>query len=297
MTEIPEIFEQYSFDASVPPAAAVRSGDAAVFCCQDCYARQIDEDGKDYTLLDMHRNNPMTGPLFIEGAEPGDILRVDILSIRTENYGTMCLRTGAGLYEMEECCCRRFPIEGGMILFDRDVRIPVSPMIGIIGTCPADEAVSSQTPGEHGGNLDICELREGSTICLPVYVPGAMLFLGDLHAVQGDGETAICAMETSGRVTVRVKVLSGADLPTPFLVTEESVFTTAADPSLDFCSRAAAEKMHGWLMRTYGLSDVQAALLLSLQGRLRIAQVVNPKKGCMMELPRSILRQLGEERF
>lgn len=145
--------------------------------------------------------------------------------------------------------------------------------------------------------MDINELGIGSTVYLPVAVPGALLSIGDLHAVQGDGETAICAMEVSGDVTVRVTVLKQPKhLPTPMVITETACYITAADKSLDVCSIAAARKMHRWLTEEFDLTDAQAAMLLSLQGNLRISQVVNPLKGCMMELPRAILAQLKRRR-
>ena len=287
---------QFQFRSDVLPAARAESGDVVTFSCQDCYDGQLDVDGKDSSLLNKQRNNPITGPLFINHADPGDVLKVEILKINIEPHGAMCVRSGRGVYEVEGCYCRRFSITEGFINFDHNIKIPVRPMIGIIGTCPAGEAVPTQWPGEHGGNMDIKELGAGSTIYLPVAVPGALLSVGDLHAVQGDGETAICAMEVSGNVELRVTLLKHPKgIPTPMLVTDCACYTIAADPSLDVCSTAAARKMHNWLVEEFHLTDVQAAMLLSLRGNLRIAQVVNPKKGCMMELPREVLSQLKPE--
>lgn len=154
----------------------------------------------------------------------------------------MCVRLNCGVFDVAGCHCRRFPIRDNTIFFDHGIEIPVKMMIGVIGTCPA-ESCDTQSPGEHRGNLDINELGIGSTIYLPVSVPGARLAIGDCHAVQGDGETAICAMEVSAAVTVRATVLK----------------------------------------------DAQASMLLSLVGNLRISQVVNPKKGCIMEFPKKYL--------
>ena len=116
--------------------------------------------------------------------------------------------------------------------------------------------------------------------------------MGDLHGVQGDGETVICALEVPGEVTVRVTVLKDrADIPTPFLVTKDRYLTTAADPSLDVCSVKAARKMQKFLRDHAGLSLEQAGMLLSLAGNLRISQVVNPAKGCIMEMPRGLAKE------
>lgn len=284
----------FAFDPSTAPAAHAASGETVCFQCLDCYTEQIDCDGKDFALLDMDRNNPITGPLFVDGAEPGDTLKVEIQQISLGDHGVMCVRAGVGTYEVTGCHCRHFPIRDGVIHFDEGVRLAIRPMIGVIGTCPAGGPASTLCPGEHGGNMDIRELGVGSVLYLPVCVPGALLSLGDIHAVQGDGETAICAMEISGEVVLRVSVIKST-LPTPFLVTEHACFTTAADPSLDVCSVQAARKMHRWLAASFALSDAQAAMLLSLNGNLRISQIVNPLKGCMMELALDTLRQLPRD--
>ncbi len=295
MITIPRATIQYLFDKTISPAACAASGDIVRFECCDCYTEQIDHDGKDFAELDMRLGNPITGPLYIQGAEPGDVLQIDILAIDIGDHGVMGVGTGTGIYDVEGYYCRRFDIRDGAILFDRGLRIPIRPMIGVIGTCPANETISPMTPGEHGGNMDCCELGAGTTLYLPVTVPGALLSVGDLDAVRGEGETACCAMEVSGAATLRVTVLKNCDRPTPFLETERACYTLAADASLDVCSRQAVGKMQRYLMERYGLSDVQAAMLLSLQGNLRITQVVNPRKGCMMEIGKDVLGALEKD--
>lgn len=281
---------RFDFNPQAQPRAYADSGETVRFICQDCYAEQLTRDGLPFSEMDMTRNNPISGPLFIREAQPGDILRVQILNIELNEEGCMCVRTGKGIYEVEGAHCRRFPVRDGMIWFDNGIRIPIRPMIGVIGTSPARDPESTQSPGEHGGNLDIKDMGIGATLYLPVTVPGALLSMGDLHAIQGDGETAICGMEMGGVVTVKVDVLKNAAyIPTPFLVNATHCYTTAADPSLDVCSVAAALKMQRFLMHRANLTDAQAAMLLSLVGNLRISQVVNPKKGCIMELPLNVV--------
>jgi amidase len=286
----------FAFDPKETPAAYAESGDIVKFCCQDAYGEQILTDGFDFGKMDMNRNNPATGPLHVRGAKPGDVLRVEIKAIDLAADGCMCVRTGAGIYEIEGRHCRRFPIEAGAIVFDNNIRLPLRPMIGVIGTAPRDESLSTQSPGEHGGNLDIKDIGVGALLYLPVNVPGALLCMGDIHAVQGDGETVICALEICGEVTVKVDVLENRqDIPTPFIVTESHYITTAADPSLDVCSIAAARKMHRFLQQHSPLSDAQAGMLLSMAGNLRISQVVNPAKGCIMEFPVSLANETFEK--
>lgn len=282
---------RFGFDKEFAPVETIESGETVCFETQDCYAEQIDVDGKDFKELDMKRNNPVTGPLYVNGAEPGDVLKVEIQNIEPKDHGVMCVRLGCGVYEVEGCHCRKFPIHDNKIFFDHGIEVPVKPMIGVIGTCP-EEACDTQAPGEHGGNLDIRDLGIGSTVYLPVAVSGALLAIGDCHAVQGDGETAICAIEISADVTVKVSVLKDAGaIPTPFIETEKDIYTTYGDESLDVASVKAARKMHRYLTDKTKLTDAQAAMLLSLVGNLRISQVVNPKQGCMMQFPKKYLEK------
>lgn len=286
----------FAFAPTNTPVAYAENGDMVKFCCQDCYCEQILTDGFDFNKLNMQRNNPATGPLYVRGAEPGDILRVEIKAIDLAADGSMCARAGAGIYEIDGCHCRRFSIEDSEVVFDNNIRIPIRPMIGVIGTAAKTKIMSTQTPGEHGGNLDINDLGVGALLYLPVNVPGALLSMGDIHAVQGDGETVICALEMSGEVTVKVDVLKNRqDIPTPFILTESHYITTAADPSLDDCSVIAAQKMHRFLQQHSNLTDAQSGLLLSLAGNLRISQIVNPAKGCIMEFPIGLAKEKFEK--
>ncbi|MDD3174657.1 MAG: acetamidase/formamidase family protein [Herbinix sp.] len=286
----------FAFNPAETPVAYADNGDIVKFCCQDCYCEQILSDGFNFNKMNMQRNNPATGPLYVRGAEPGDVLRVEIKAIDLAAEGSMCARTGAGIYEIDGCHCRRFSIENDLIVFDNEIRIPIRPMIGVIGTAPKKDIISTQTPGEHGGNLDINDLGVDAVLYLPVNVPGALLSMGDIHAVQGDGETVICALEMSGEVTVKVNVLKNRqDIPTPFIITDSHYITTAADPSLDNCSVIAAQKMHRFLQQHSNLTDAQSGLLLSLAGNLRISQIVNPAKGCIMEFPIGLAKEKFEK--
>ena len=289
MILIDKNYENYEFKPDTKPFAFADSGETIRFECKDCYNDQLTEDNIDYGNMNMSHNNPIAGPLYVNGAEAGDVLKVEIINIEMADSACMCVRTGVGIYEVEGCHCRRFPIENGIVKFDGGIDIPIKPMVGVMGTSPATGEVSTQSPGEHGGNMDNRELGIGSTVYFPVNVAGALLSMGDIHAVQGDGETAICAMEVSGAVTVKVEVIkTNKYIPTPFIVTEKSYYTTAAAKSLDDCSVAAARKMHRFIMEQMNFNDGQAAMILSVMGHLRITQVVNPEKGCMMEFPRSV---------
>ncbi len=291
MQTIPKENAQLAFLPGREPAAFIRSGESVRFECSDCYGEQLAYDGFPYEKMDMRRNNPATGPLYIEEAQPGDLLKITIEKIEIASEGSMCARTGAGIYEIEGCHCRRFHIENGEICFDHGIRIPIKPMIGVIGTA-SPEKLPTTWPGEHGGNMDIRDLGEGAVLVLPVFEKGALLSVGDLHAVQGDGETVVCALEMNGFVTLKAEVLKGrGDLPTPFILTKDAYLTTGAAETLDEAGKIAAQKMHRFLQAHSPLNDAQSGMLLSLAGNLRISQVVNPRKGCIMELKRGLAKE------
>lgn len=279
----------------LPPAATARSGDIVVFETLDCFANQIVCESQRMGDIDETNANPAAGPLFIQGAEPGDTLKVEILSIKLDDHAVICELPGEGITGkgVEAESIKIIPItEDGAVFSDR-LALPLRPMVGVIGTCPADESISTETPDHHGGNLDCIHITEGAAIYLPVLVKGAMLAIGDLHAVMGDGEVCVCGAEIAGEVAVRVSVEKNNRLPTPFVVTAENCMTIFSAETLDEAGEQAVLRMRAFLMDCVGLSAADAGMLLSLTGDLRINQVVNPKKTCRMELPLSVLDKLG----
>jgi len=281
-----------SFDRTIAPAAHCHSGDTALFHCVDCYCGALHTDRMSRKDMQVRIANPATGPLYIEEAKPGDILKVEILDIRPDVKGCMSARPGIGAYEIEPAVCRIFAVDPDAMTVDFDGRtLSLKPMIGVIGTAPAGAPVNTETPDEHGGNMDIKDMNAGNTLYLPVNVDGALLSMGDIHGVQGDGETLICALEMNGTVSVRVTVLKDrADIPTPMIESPTHYMTTAAAPSLDDCAVAAARKMHRFLMAHTDLDNPHAGMLLSLKGDLRISQIVNPQKGCIMAFPKGVVK-------
>lgn len=275
------------------PAARCASGDTVVFHTRDCYNDEIQTEtdcpASEYA-------NPATGPLFVEGAEPGDVLKVEILKIETADRGVMRTAPGHGAYQnvISERCVRFFPIENGEIPFDGHLRIPADVMIGVIGTAPAEgEDISTETPREHGGNMDCRLITAGTTLYLPVFAPGALLAIGDLHAAMGDGETLICGLECRGTVTVRVTALKNACLPTPCVATAQGLSTIQSAPTLDEAAVLASRAMHAFLTRTCPLDNAAAGMLLSLQGHLVVCQIVDPLLTVRMDLPQYILDAYG----
>jgi amidase len=165
-------------------------------------------------------------------------------------------------------------------------------MIGVIGVAPTGKAVKNGTPGPHGGNMDCKEITAGATVFLPVAVDGALLAAGDLHAIMGDGEVAICAAEVAGEVTLSADVLQGCSLPTPAVETPDELLLLASAAALDECEKSVLAKAHRLLVDVLGRSSNEAARVMSLIGDLGVSQVVDPLKTMTFALPKSALSAL-----
>lgn len=283
----------YAMDHANPPVLRVPSGSTLVFHTRDCFEDQIQDADAPFMALDWDRVNPATGPVYIEEAKPGDALAIEILDIQVGQQAVMVTGPGLGLEGdvLTEASVRVFPIEENYIVVS-GVKLPLRPMIGVIGTAPAKNPVPNGTPGPHGGNMDSTVIRPGSTLYLPVNVEGGLLALGDLHAAMGDGEVSVCGLEVSGQVTLRVTRIEACGWPLPLVRTPHALYTIASAPTLDEAATLATKNMSSILRRMAGLSRADAIGLLSAAGNLQISQVVDPLKTCRFELSLGILEQL-----
>ena len=285
----------YAMSPDNAPAATAKSGDTVVFETLDCFSGQIACAQDRLDSLDWSRINPATGPLFVQGAEIGDTLKVEILRIDLAHQAVVAELPGSGVTGLAatEANTRIIPIADGRAIFSDRLTLPLCPMIGVIGTAPKEGAISTGTPDAHGGNMDCKRIGAGATLYLPVNVPGALLAMGDLHALMGDGEVCVCGGEIAGAVTVKVSVVKGTKLPLPFLVTEEHAMAIYSAPGIDAAAEGATLRMRSFLIDEVKLPPHEAGMLLSLAGELRICQAVDPNKTCRMELPLSVLETLG----
>ena len=279
---------------SNPPAAYCHDGETVIFHTRDCYDDSVISEKDD--PLARKFANPATGPLFVYEAKPGDLLKVDIIDIQVAPTGVMRTSiTDGGLTGIiKEKEVRIFSINGNQFRFDEHLVLKTDPMIGVIGTTPKNgDAVKTDTPREHGGNMDCRLIQAGSSLYLPVHTEGALLALGDLHALMADGEVKICGLETRGKVTLKVSVIKERYLPTPFLVVDDQVMTIQSANTLDEASRLASEKMHEFLLVATKQSINRVAMLMSLLSHMTICQVVDPLKTVRMSFPVKVLEQYG----
>ena len=276
-----------------PPVARLAPGDILETNTLDCFGNAIRKPGD--TLALVKGDNPLTGPFHVEGAEPGDTLVVKFLDLQLDSdQGLGAFAPGFGALSTTFYTPMLNPPIPERIYFypvDRgrnvatfraqdspfSVEIPLSPFLGCVGIAPAGgEARSAVTPGEWGGNMDSPEARPGHTLYLPVNVPGALLYVGDGHAVQGDGEVAGTGLEIAMRVRLQVDVIKGKAIRWPRFENAEELMAVGAYRPLDDALRIAFTELIGWIKADYGLSELDSYELLSKVARIRLAEMVDP---------------------
>src|SRR5262249_15399949 len=295
-----------TYAASYQPVARLKSGDILETNTVDCFGNAIKKPGD--TLSMATGDNPLTGPFYIEGAEPGDTLAVKILDIKVDSdQGIGALAPGFGAINSTNYTPMINPPIPEKIWFypidhatntatfhaldsKSSVKFPLHPFFGCIGVAPAGgEARSSVVPEAFGGNMDSPEASAGNTVYFPVNVPGAMLFLGDGHAVQGDGEIAGTALEVPLRERIQVRVIKGKKISWPRFENDEYLMTVGAYRPLDDALRIAFTELVGWIHSDYGLSEMYAYELLSKTAEIRLSEMVDPNYVIVAKVKTSFL--------
>ena len=281
------------WDNSLAPAFRLAPGQTLEFDTVDSSGGQLSPASTvaDVTRLDFGRINPVTGPVLIEGAEPGDVLKVTVLEFTPSGWGWTANIPGFGLLAQD------FPSPALTLwhydartlapaLFGRWGRVPLKPFAGTIGVAPAAPGLHSIVPPRRvGGNMDIRDLAEGTELFLPVEVDGALFSIGDTHAAQGDGEVCGTAIESPMRVALRFELIKQQPLAFPRFRTPGPVtrhldgegyeVTTGIGPDLMEAARAALRGMIELLTRERGMPAIDAYMLASVCGDLRISEVVD----------------------
>lgn len=276
-----------------PPVARLHSGDILETNTVDAFGNVLQKPGD---MLDMVKgDNPLTGPFYIEDAEPGDTLAVKILDLQVDgNQGVGATAPGFGALNSTNYTPMLnpplpekiwyYPIDhaGNTATFHAldsnfSVKIPLHPFFGCIGVAPAGgEARSSIVPAEFGGNMDAPEASVGNIIYFPVNVAGALLYMGDGHAAMGDGEIAGTAIEVPLRARVQVRVIKGQKIHWPRFENDESIMAVGAYRPLDDALRIAFTELVGWMHSDYGLSELDSYELLSKVARIHLDEMVDP---------------------
>jgi amidase len=284
----------FAFGPALKPAARVSQGEEVVLETHDCFQGQLRSERDLIDKLDWSHVNPATGPVYVEGAKPGDVIRIDLLEVSVSEKSLMVTIPGEGalgdVITMMETAV--LGSDGGDLLF-RGYRVPRRPMIGVIGVAPAQGEVPNGTPGPHGGNMDCTLIRQGSSLYLTAAVEGALFGAGDLHAGMGDGEIVVCGAEAPGTIRFTAQVVRLPGLPTPFVETSDTLAVIASAPTTDEAASEATHRMARFLTDFAGIPLNDAGMLMSLAGELRFCQIVDPLKTVRFEFPKSILEKRG----
>jgi acetamidase/formamidase len=239
----------------------------------------------------------VSGPVWIDGAQPGDTLAVHVLDVRPLTpYGVNSMRTGKGGlpedFTLNRSLVIPLDIERGVARFSPRIEVPMAPFFGIMATGPARSLgrTSSVPPGPYGGNIDLKELTAGSTLYLPVHVPGALFMVGDGHAAQGDGEVDLTAIETSMTGRFRFELLRGQTLAWPRAETPTHWICLGLHADLEEAMRMAIRETVGFLAETQGLAREDAYALASIAVDFEVTQVVDGVKGIHAMIPKSIFK-------
>lgn len=280
----------YAMDALAAPLASVAQGEVFTLFTE--------------SALDAEEGyfNPLTGPVYVEGAKAGDALAVDILEIRPyDGTAVSRIENGVGaLSPTEDTPLLGAPpmerdyhyVQQGQEFVCREnqrLRFAYRPFLGTLGTAPRYERIASVVPGPHGGNLDVRDVCPGHTVYLPVYADGAKLYAGDAHACQGDGEFCGTALEMAAEVTLRCRVLPQKRMEGPRIETPTHLMTIASAKPLESAARMAYRALIEWMAADFGWDVLDAYQAVTQAGQMYLGQMVNPLYTMAASLPKSLI--------
>ena len=276
MVELNDDKVLYAFDKSLEPALTVPSGTTVRVRTQDCFGNQVQKPEDELDEIDWDHINPATGPIYVEGAKAGGVLKVTIENIEFDAQTASC--TG----EAEGVCGDRFnawsthlcQIDGDELVWDETLRIPLRPMIGVIG-------------------VDNTAITTGATLYFPVAVEGALFGCGDMHAAMGDGEVSVSGAEVAGYATVTLTALPELYVPDPIIENETHLGIIASAESLDAAADRAVHEMVDLICDRTGKSADEVVMLLSLVADVQVCQMVDPEKTVRFMVPKYVLDALG----
>lgn len=286
----------YHYDSSLPPRASVPPGTTVVFQTHDARAGALLDRGAgslfELPLPTPGKGNPLTGPLQVEGAEPGDALLVTIDQIVLDEAGWCGGHAHVGPLEPGHIprplgrVCR---VTDGEVRFSAAVTLPIGPMIGCIGTAPDGESPLSGLPGRYGGNMDHPTIGPGATVHLPVFVPGGLVYIGDVHACQGDGELSGVSLEIGAEVTTTIGINKDAGLRWPWVQTADRIMVVTSALEFSDARREAVAEMLAALEDQLGLEPAEGLALISVAGDLRVGQAFGGMELTLrLEMPASL---------
>jgi amidase len=272
--------EQHTLDfrREHAPVTTVASGAVVRFETGDIAYERLSR-GEALEAIGLETFNRVTGPVAVEGAAPGDVIRVTVLDIEIHRswsvwlpgFGALGAYTG-------ETIARQVPLEDGRAIISRRISVPVEPMIGCIGLAPAEGVGSTFVPAYHwGGNMDLREMSPGTVVDLPVQVPGGNLSIGDHHAAMGQGEPTWVSLESAGASTVRIELVTGSPISHPVVHRDGKVCFVGQGDDLAAAHQHAVDRAWAWLTEVQGLEAFEAYAYASARLEMRLGGPASPQ--------------------
>jgi acetamidase/formamidase len=292
------------WNRALPPRLTISAGDTVHMSCLDASGGQVKPGAsvEDFLAIDRNKIHALTGPIFIEGAEPGDVLEIQVLQVEHRGWGWTSVIPGLGFLKdrFREPYLFHWALDPEISRSLGSAIVPLRPFCGVMGVAPAEDGeFRTRPPGPFGGNMDVRELCTGATLYLPVFNPGALFSAGDAHAAQGDGEVCINGIECPAEVSLRFRVHRHQPLSGPLLESAESRSPDApadawivveSDTDAIQAARRATERMIDLLIARWSFTPIHAYLLCSVAMKLRINQVVNePMITVSAAMPKCVL--------
>ncbi|MFT9322364.1 acetamidase/formamidase family protein [Bifidobacterium aquikefiri] len=295
MIELDDTSVIYAFDPKSKPALEVPSGTTICIQTKDCFSGQIQSYRDRLGTLDWNAINPATGPIYVKGAKAQGCLKVTIHDIVLNKQAVCCTGKNEGVYgdKLEDEYLHICPVENNSLLWDDSLKIPIKPMIGVIGVAPLGEPVNCGTPMEHGGNMDNNKIGIGTVLYLPVFVEGALFACGDMHALMGNGEIGVSGAEIGGKVTVTLTAEPDLHLTTPMYETADEFGIIYSAKSLDEAAERAVHTFIELVSQRTGKDAAELTMLFSIAGNVEVCQMVDPLRTVRFTVPKSILEALG----
>jgi amidase len=273
---------KFTYSPLHEPIGTVQPGERFRLDTEDCFSGRF-RNPHDWSAENLRwvleNLDGVTGPIAVEGTSPGNVVEITLHEVIPTTPGSIatspCDDPSPSDWWSQWNGCGSFPIVDGHVEFSDSIRIPIRPVVGCIATAPDRETVLSKMQGSYGGNMDCNEIRAESTVILPVYVPGAMLYFGDVKAVMGDGEI-VQAPEIGTTITASVEVRARPpEMQWPRVTTPVELVTVVSAPTLDRAVGLAFAELLAWVVASTGMERQQAALLLAMVAHTGVCQIAN----------------------
>lgn len=271
----------YYFGKNIGEPFHVKPGETFSVETLDCMENKIkkpcDLENREIFNFIMSYRNPVTGPVYIEGAEPGDAIKIHLKNIKLADQVVTCIGDAIEcdphrIFPMSKALI--YKVYEGKIMINKDISLPINPLVGTIGVAPKGECINSRKQGNFGGNMDCADVKMGSTLWLPVFNEGALLSLGDVHAIQGDGEIGM-PFEAAATITLSVDIVKNPskNMKWPRVENIENIATIVSDKTFEKAAIASNREMMYWLQEEYGFNEIDAFTFLSTISHVKACQL------------------------